>query len=336
MMTINVRNHTGETVQLANAPLARGGEAEIYAVPQFSKAVVKLYYPAILHERGITLHQKIDAITGTPDLTPIKTNHRLAWPLFSVFDERDQWRGYAMSRASGVPMTKLAHAMAYKEHFPDLDRKALVNYVLDLLGTVQTLHAGGIRIGDYNPANFLCDPQSSAVMLIDCDSWQVSAMGQTFLCPVAASDMLPPELLGKELRHISRTLESEYFALAILIFKLLMLGRHPFDVVGGESPVENIRRGYFPYGKGGGGIPKGSWYNIWSHLPYKIKEAFVRTFKDGSQNPGNRVSVEEWIKIFQIYQSEMGRGWHDMHVKPAEAKLKEYHGRQSISQPIVN
>lgn len=335
-MPITVRNHAGETVQLANTPLARGGEAEVYAVPQFPRAVVKLYYPGILRERGNTLQRKIDAITDTPNLSAIKKHHRLAWPLFSVFDERDEWRGYAMSKATGVPMTKLAHAMAYKEHFPHLDRKALVSYVLDLLGTVQTLHASDIRIGDYNPANFLCDPQSSAVMLIDCDSWQVSAMGQTFRCPVAAPDMLPPELLGKELRHISRSLESEHFALAILLFKLLMLGRHPFDVVGGESPVENIRRGYFPYGVGGGGIPKGPWYNIWSHLPFKIKGAFVRTFKDSIQNPGNRVSVEEWIEIFQIYQREMERGWHDMRIKPAEAKLKEYHGRQSISQPIAN
>lgn len=335
-MIITIRNQAGETVQLANAPLARGGEAEVYAVPQFPRAVVKLYYPAILNKRGHAMHQKIDAIiTGTPNLATIKSHHRLAWPLFTVFNERGKWRGYAMQKASGVPMTKLAHAMAYKEHFPHLDRKALVGYVLDLLGTVQTLHTSDIRIGDYNPANFLCDPQSSTVMLIDCDSWQVSAMGQTFPCPVAAPDMLPPELLGKKLHHINRTLESEYFALAILVFKLLMLGRHPFDVVGGESPVENIQRGYFPYGTGGGGIPKGPWYNIWSHLPFKIKGAFVRTFKDSSQNPDNRVSVEEWREIFQLYQREMERGWHDICVKPVESKLKEYRGHQSISQSIL-
>ena len=41
-------------------------------------------------------------------------------------------------------------------------------------------------------------------------------------------------------------MEGELFALAILVFKVLMLGRHPFDVVGGESPVANIRKGVFP------------------------------------------------------------------------------------------
>lgn len=30
----------------------------------------------------------------------------------------------------------------------------------------------------------------------------------------------------------------------------------------GAGPVENIRKGYFPYGQSGGGIPKGMWFNI--------------------------------------------------------------------------
>ena len=217
----------------------------------------------------------------------------------------------------------------------NLDRPAVVAYLLSLLGTLRELHAAGVMVGDYNLANFLCDPDGDTVTLIDCDSWQVNVAGKTFRCPVAAPDMLAPELQGKELGKINRTLESEYFSLAILLFKVLMLGRHPYDVVGGAGPVENIRKGYFPYGQGGGGIPKGPWFNIWSHLPFKLKEQLILTFKEGAPDASARTAITEWIDVLKLYQRELGKGWHDTQIKPATPKAKEYRGTQSISQPVA-
>ena len=334
-MTFTVKNLAGESVQLSDTPFAQGGEAAVHAVPRFPSVVVKLYHTQILQSRAATLRTKVEAMASDPVLVRFKHHPGLAWPRFSVLDEKGQWRGYAMRKATGVRMTVLAHAMAYREHFPKLDRPALVAYLSNLLATVRELHAAGVMIGDYNPANFLCDPASNAVTLIDCDSWQVTANGKTFRCPVAAPDMLAPELIGKELNRISRTMESELFSLAILLFKVLMLGRHPFDVCGGASPVENIAKGDFPYGLGGGGIPKGPWFNVWSHLPYKLKEQLVRTFKEGTANPATRTSLTQWIDLLSLYQREMERGWHDVKVKPSAPKAKDYRGSQSISQPIA-
>lgn len=334
-MCMTVRTIRGESVRLSDTALAQGGEAAVYEVPQHPNAVVKIYHPQVLAKRRDGLREKIEAMCNDPALARFKQHPGLAWPLFSVFDEQKRWRGYAMRKATGVRMTILAHAMAYREHFPNLSRPTLVAYLLNLLGVVLELHAAGVRVGDYNPANFLCQPNSSRITLIDCDSWQVKAGERLFTCPVAAPDMLPPELLGVDLAQAHRTLESEYFSLAILLFKVLMLGRHPFDVVGGESPVENIRRGHFPYGLGAGGIPKGPWFNIWSHLPYKLKEQLVRTFRTGSKNPAERTTVQEWIELLKLYQREMSRGWHASEIKPAAPKSRDYRGNQSISQPVV-
>lgn len=334
-MKFIVRNASGDSVQLSDTPFAQGGEAAVHAVSSFPGVVVKLYHPNVLHTRGDTLRSKIEAMTSAPNLAHLKQHQGLAWPRFSVFDDKGQWRGYAMRKVGGVRMTVLAHAMAYRDHFPKLDRPALVAILLNLLGTIRELHSANVMIGDYNPANFLCDPISGAITLIDCDSWQVNAAGKTFYCPVAAPDMLAPELLGKELSKISRKQESEWFSLAILLFKVLMLGRHPFDVCGGASPVDNISKGYFPYGVGGGGIPKGPWFNIWSHLPYKLKEQLVRTFKEGTRNSANRTSLAEWIDLLKLYQRDMGLGWHDTQINPATPKPKNYRGSQSISQPLA-
>lgn len=331
-MSLIVLNPTGEPVQLAAEPLARGGEAEVYEVPRYPNAVVKLYYPDALTSRGNTLQEKIEAICRDNNLAVLKHDKALSWPLFAVYDEQQKWRGYAMRKAQGVRLSVLAHAMAYREHFPTLDRPMLVGYLLALLDTVHRLHTRGVRLGDYNPANFLCHTTETTVNLIDCDSWQVNAEGQTYYCPVAVPDMLAPELHGKNLADVPRSLESELFSLAILIFKLLMLGRHPFDVVGGESPVQNIRKGYFPYGLGAGGIPKGPWYNIWSHMPYRLKEQFVRTFNEGNRNPAARTTVQEWIDLLNLYHRDMKRGYHASVIRPITPKSSEYRGRDSVSQ----
>ena len=334
-MSLTVCDVAGESVQLSDTPFAQGGEAAVHAVLRFPGVVVKLYHLQVLQKRSDTLRAKIEAMSSDPKLARLKQHPGLAWPCFSVFDERGQWRGYAMRKAAGVRMNALAHAMAYREQFPNLDRAAVVAYLLSLLGTLKELHTAGVMVGDYNLANFLCDPGSAAVTLIDCDSWQVNSAGKTFLCPVAAPDMLAPELQGKELGKIKRTLDSEHFSLSILLFKALMLGRHPYDVVGGAGPVENIRKGYFPYGQGGGGIPKGPWFNIWSHLPFKLKEQLIRTFKEGALNASARTSIAEWIDVLKLYQRELGKGWHDIQIKPLAPKAQEYRGTQSISQAVL-
>lgn len=331
-MALVVRNQAGETVTLRDEPLARGGEAEVFEVPQYPKAVVKIYHPSVLAKRGDHLQRKIEAMSQAPAFQPLKQESSLSWPLFSVFDESGKWRGYAMRRVQGVRMSLLAHAMAYREHFPGLDRLQLTAYLINLLQAVERLHQSGVMIGDYNPANFLCDPQSNRVALIDCDSWQVTVDGTCYPCPVAAPDMLPPELHNLPLEKVIRSLESERFSLAILLFKVIMLGRHPFDVVGGEDPLSNIRKGYFPYGIGGGGIPKGPWYNIWSHLSYRIKEQFIATFKEGTSNPAQRTPVAKWIELFRFYQSDMQKGYLNREIKPEKPKDKSYRGKQSITQ----
>jgi DNA-binding helix-hairpin-helix protein with protein kinase domain len=324
-------------VQLSDKPLASGGEAAVYTVPQYPNVVVKLYNDRVLNERRTALTEKIEALCQ-PTFDAFKKHPALSWPRFSVFDDQGRWRGYAMRRVSGVSMKLLAHAMAYREHFPNLTRADIVSYLIALVKAVEFLHARGVLLGDYNLLNFLCDPNSHTVALIDCDSWQVTVNGRTYRNPVAVADLLAPELHGKRLAEVDRTLESEYFSLAILIFQALMLGRHPYDVIGSDgTPSENIRRGYFPYGIGGGGIPKGPWYNIWSHLPYSIKEQFCTTFKEGVKDPSKRTTTAQWKELLVRYRREIVvKKWHSNEIRPAEPDREGYRGTKSISQPVVS
>ena len=315
----NVLDRNGAVKQLG-AELARGGEGTIYPLTDRADILVKCYHDDILQKNRKTLRDKLQAMV---EVHQRFGNPNLSWPLLSVFNAQGEWIGYAMRRVSGVKMHCLAHAILYKKHFPNLTRVALVQILLNLVTQVEQLHQQGVMIGDYNLNNFMCDPQTLQVGLIDCDSYQVQLAGVRYPCPVGSPDLTPKEHHGMNYADVVRNPQSEVFSLAIILFKCLMLGRHPYDVVGGEDPVSNLKAGNFPYGKGNSGIPKGDWYNIWSHMPYRLKSLFVSTFVEGATDPQQRPSLADWKQALQLYQTELNKGWHETAMRPAQPKSSE-------------
>ena len=315
----NVLDRNGAVKQLG-AELARGGEGSIYPLTDRADILVKCYHDDILQKNRKTLRDKLQAMV---EVHQQFGNPNLSWPLLSVFNGQGEWIGYAMRRVSGVKMHCLAHAILYKKHFPNLTRVELVQILLNLVTQVEQLHQQGVMIGDYNLNNFMCDPQTLQVGLIDCDSYQVQLAGVRYPCPVGSPDLTPKEHHGMNYANAVRNPQSEVFSLAIILFKCLMLGRHPYDVVGGEDPVSNLKAGNFPYGKGNSGIPKGDWYNIWSHMPYRLKSLFVSTFVEGATDPQQRPSLADWKQALQLYQTELNKGWHETAMRPAQPKSSE-------------
>jgi len=311
----------------ALAPLlASGGEGQVFPLASKPEILVKQYHPEVLQKRGAALRAKAEAMIGMGERFSAPC---LSWPRMSVFDAKGQWIGYAMRRAQGRPMAHMAHAVAYHKHFPGLDRIQIAGYMLSLLQAVRSLHRAGVCIGDYNFNNVLCTPGSAEVTLIDCDSYQLQHGGRTYPCPVGSPDMTPLEHHGKAFEQIVRNEHSERFSLAIMLFKCLMLGRHPYDICGGEDPVSNLRAGQFAYGMGHRGIPAGHWYNIWSHMSHRLKEMFIATFTQGAKDPSRRPSLEDWGQALSVYLSEMKKGWHDVAIRPAQPKSNSYRGARS-------
>jgi DNA-binding helix-hairpin-helix protein with protein kinase domain len=306
--------------------LAQGGEGGVYPLIDREDILIKVYHDEKLAKNRHTFQKKIDAMTtNKADLS----SANVCWPLMSVYNEQQQWIGYAMKKAQGIPMMHIAHALAYQKYFPTLNRIDIVQYLLSFLSVVEALHQKNIFIGDYNLQNFLCDPNSDKVTMIDCDSYQVSLNGQYFACPVGSPDFTPVEHQGKQFKDIRRDEHSERFSVAIIVFMCLMLGKHPFDFKGGEGREANIKKGYFPYGPGGGGIPKGAWFNIWSHMPYKVKSLFMQAFDEGTKDKHKRPTIKEWKEQLKLYLKEMNMGWHNTEIKPEKPKEKDYRGQRS-------
>jgi DNA-binding helix-hairpin-helix protein with protein kinase domain len=304
-----------------------GGEGSVYKLKDKAGILVKVYHTEKLNANRANYQTKIDEMVKLKDQF---TDIGVCWPLMSVYDSSQQWIGYAMKQGVGLPMRYLAHGVAYKKHFPNLNRVILCHFLLSFLKNVEALHSKNVYIGDYNLLNFLCAQDVNKVTMIDCDSYQVTIGGRQFPCPVGSPDLTPIEHHDMDFKKVTRTVHSEEFSLAIIIFECLMLGRHPYDIVGGDDPVTNLQNGNFPYGKGNRGIPKGPWYNIWSYMPFRIKNLFIQTFTEGVRSPDKRASVKNWQDEISIYLQEMEKEWHSKDISPQMPKPKEYKGNRTI------
>lgn len=299
--------------------LGRGGEGSVYALAGKSGLVVKLY------ENGLNEPQrsKILALadSGLKNFEK-RTGTSVAWPQIMVYQKRPEGKltpiGYAMKRIIGVPLKKLSHGKLCDKYFPKMNRMHMVEILLQIAKTLNAIHKQGFVVGDLNDMNILVQIENAelgAVHFIDSDSFQFGK----YRCLVGRPEMTPPELHDRAYSEFNRSVESDTYGFAVLAFQLFMLGRHPFDVVGGESPTQNMRSGHFPWGKKGlkpgvdGSIPPGDWLWLWSHLQKKTRGLFIGTFS----NPDQRPSLKEWIQALHEYKHALLKNWLDSSIKSA-------------------
>lgn len=147
------------------------------------------------------------------------------------------------------------------------------------------------------------------VYFVDTDSFQINE----YPCPVGTLDFTAPEIQGKDYKCFLRSVGNENFAIAVLLFKLLMFGESPYAQQGGSTIAHNISTGDFSFpfkGKNNNKMPSGDWCYFWSHLPGKLQELFYRTFRKGEAmyDESMRPGVEVWLKELSVYQGQLNDG----------------------------
>lgn len=279
--------------------LAAGGEGCIYAVDK--DMVAKIYKAGKLTRRKSAKLQLL-------------TKKRLScsgicFPQQAVYNSYSEFVGYLMPAAKGYELQRSIFVKPlFLKRFPNWKKKDLVQLALTILYKFKYLHDRNIIVGDINPGNILV-ADSQEVYFVDTDSYQI----EDFPCPVGTSMFTAKELQGKSYEDYLRTKGNENFALATLLFMLMVPGKPPYAHQGGEGIIENIRLQRFPYQLGykkGEMVPDGAWRFIWSHLPYKIKEAFYETFQRGGKyaHESSRLSVDDWLQLFLDYYENLSNG----------------------------
>lgn len=200
--------------------LGKGGEGAVYEVVGESSLVAKVYLRDVPAERA----EKLRAMSQL--LTP-KLAALTAWPRDVLYGNGNKVAGFLMPKISAHDVHEVYGPKSRQHIFPQADWRLLVRTALNTARAFAVVHEAGILVADVNHGGVMVS-KDATVRLIDCDSFQLTAGKKTFFCEVGVEDFTPPELQGKAFRGIVRTANHDTFGLAVLIFRLLMLGRHPF------------------------------------------------------------------------------------------------------------
>lgn len=268
-----------------DALLAQGGEGAIYSTSD-PDLVAKIYKrERITKSRLRKLKLMVEKQVSAPGI---------CWPESILFNDSKQFVGYIMPKGRGAPIQqRLFIRPIFHRTYPLWDRSNLLRFAISVLEKIKILNEQNVIIGDINPNNILTDGEDS--YFVDTDSYQVEG----FPCPVGTINYTAPEIQRKDFSKFLRSQEHENFAIATLVFMLLLPGKPPYSHQGGGDPLENIMKQEFSYplkDKSNQKAPEGPWRYIWSNLPFKTKEALYGCFRNGV-----RPSVEDWLNHLDHY-----------------------------------
>jgi DNA-binding helix-hairpin-helix protein with protein kinase domain len=279
--------------------IGKGGEGTVYEVKGKPGTVIKIYHK-VDEERS----KKIKLMTKLKNENLLKYT---AWPTETVKDESGKVIGFLMPSVSGKEVHILYSPKNRLNEFDHVSIPFLIHSAANIARAFAVVHNSGQVIGDVNHGNILVS-KDGTIKLIDCDSFQIGRNGNLFLCKVGVGTHQPPELQSKSLSNQIRTTNHDLFGLAIIIFQLLFMGRHPFSgqFIGNiEMPIEKAIEQYrFAYGKNAkqrqikqppGTLP----------LDFYSKELanlFEKAFSQASTH--NRPKAVEWIEALEKLNRE--------------------------------
>lgn len=230
---------------LSGDHFASGGEGELYYLDGEPEYVAKIYYPKY---RTGERHKKLKAM--------IQTDHNklpeCAWPVSILYEGRE-FCGFVMRKMSGYNNLIDFYVFDNRKKYTWAQ---YVTVAMNIAAVVSSLHELGHIVGDLNPNNILVNTKSCKVAFVDTDSYHIRGKdGVLYPCVVATPEFSAPELQGIDFKNVGNgksvfNTNTDNFSLAVLIFRILMNGVHPFACtlnnksVGEFQPVNNIQNGH--------------------------------------------------------------------------------------------
>ncbi len=326
--------------------LGIGGEGAVYEIANEPNCVAKIY-----NKRAFEKEDKATKIKAMCNLYDKNLDQYSAFPQRCIYDTNGNFVGFIMKKVSNSEiMLKLYNISERKQTslFFNTDWGAMVHTAKNLAIAFNGLHEKGIVIGDVNESNFLID-KNYCVNLIDCDSYQIQHNNKTYKCRVGKPEFTPPELLKKEnCFNEKRTMNHDCFGLAVLIFLLLVLGKHPYS--GKDAPselAESIKSGSYCYGQLAFDNKNMHFYLVSNLLTPKIKELFEKAFDNNTKRP----SAKDWENALDELEKSLTHCKNDnKHVYPknlheciwcklktnSKGKFKPFDNTKNKTQPSAS
>lgn len=282
-------------------PIGSGGEGTVYACAN-SQTVAKIYHEPISGEKAEKLRWM--ARNKNESLLQIA-----AWVIDVLTDAPNgKIVGFLMPNVKAKEIHDLYSLKSRRVHFPRATWRFLIHAATNVARAFYTLHNNAHVMGDVNHGNCVVLADGT-IKLIDCDSYSIETDQRRYPCEVGVATHLPPELQGANLREIEREYKHDAFGLAVIIFQLLFLGRHPFagNYLGKDdkSLEDCIREFRFAYGDNARNRsvaqPPGT-LSLSAASP-RVANLFERAFLTEQERPMPR----EWIEALEDLSNNLAQ-----------------------------
>ncbi len=298
-----LRNRRGQNIDIVEPHFNEGGEGYIHDVAGDRSVVAKIYKPP---GRTAEREQKLLAMLSRPPTGDVAK--QIAWPTEVLYSQSGQFLGFVMPRI--VDSIEISEIYSY-DNRNRYYYSFFIQVAQNLCAAVDAVHSSGHVCGDLNHANIYVNPTTALVTMVDTDSYHVNVGGgKAFKCPVCMPEYAPVEIgklinSGENLRttrHDTFSKYTDYFMLAIHIFKLLMNGAHPYACSitnpaysGSQFTLEqNIMNGVFPYNPSETRVSPPKYAVDIASLPDSLVEKFSRSFESGKYSYRSRCTPEQW------------------------------------------
>lgn len=213
--------------------LGEGGEGHVYEVSGHADVVAKIFDA---EHRTVHRQAKLTLLMARG-----LDREGIAFPSSVITNMAGDFVGYAMPRAEGKEFqSTLMRPKRFIETYPNWSKADLVDVCISFLEKVAYLHSLNILLGDINPKNLMVEAKK-AVWIIDADSWQLEG----YPCPVGTAMFTAPTVKGDYAENL-RTMEEELFAVATMLFMVLITGQFPYSRAGTDGDIPKlIREGKF-------------------------------------------------------------------------------------------
>lgn len=311
-------SRSGRKYVTPTAPLKSGGEGAIYSITNDQSLVLKIYHPKQDYQET---QEKLEMmVNNQPDQSVIS---QIAWPVDLIYSSKGVV-GFAMPNLAGKK--ELVTLYPYNpSSTTQMSVSNKISIAQNICAVIDAVHKAGYVFGDFNPINIGVDPVKGFVAFFDTDSYHVinQKTNKTYRCNVCAPGYAAPELIRHMKAHPGSeygtvplptfTKETDNFALAIHMFKLLMNGFTPFNgIMANHSPISAPSPGIddeavlmdsycFKPGK----KPMAAAVPSLSEIPAGLRDLVQRAFLDGKSDPKKRPNAAEWYLALQNYEIQL-------------------------------
>lgn len=293
-------NGNFEKITLGSMINRGGASGKIYRVEDHPQLVAKIFHNT---KNSTTNRQKLEAmLLNKPSFPPVAEADgieytQIAWPEALLEDEQGFCVGYLMPLINMDDAVSLDHLMqkAVRKKLNLPEKYAYrIFAAYNVASMITSLHKCGHYMVDLKPSNVSVYKSNMLVAMVDCDGFSIRGENSRFPAEFVSEEYIYPEGMTLSCQEMGE--EQDKFALAVIIFRLLNNGIHPFSGTPrkNDAPMMTIQNRiedyHYAYGLWPDKYQAPHPYSIHEYFDKSTLEMFERAFTKG----GNRPSAYEW------------------------------------------